>query len=53
MNFDQLMSQGFTPVSVDKETRPDYYNALEQYAVAGKLNPLALLCCRLVKKQLD
>ena len=40
MNY-QLMSQSFLPVSVDKETRLGYYNALEQYAVNNDLNPFA------------
>ena len=52
MNY-QLMSQGFLPVSVDKETRLDYYNALEQYAVNNDLNPLADFVADLEEERLD
>lgn len=52
MNY-QLMSQGFLPVSVDKDTRIDYYNALEQYAVKGDLTPFADSVADLEEKQLD
>ncbi len=52
MNY-QLMSQGFLPVSVDKEKRLDYYNALEQYAVNDDLKPFADFISELEEKQLD
>lgn len=52
MNY-QLMSQGFLPVSVDKEKRLDYYNALEQYAVNGDLKPFSDLIAKLEEAQLD
>lgn len=52
MNY-QLMSQGFLPVSVDKETRLDYYNALEQYAVSDDLNPFADFVAGLEVERLD
>ena len=52
MNY-QLMLHGFLPVSVDKETRLDYYNALEQYAVKGDLKPFADFVAELEEKQLD
>ncbi len=52
MNY-QLMIQGFLPVSVDKENRLDYYNALEQYAVNGDLKPFAEFTAELEEKQLD
>jgi Fic family protein len=52
MNY-QLMIQGFLPVSVDKENRLDYYNALEQYAVNGDLAPFAEFVADLEEKQLD
>ena len=52
MNY-QLMSQGFLPVSVDKETRLDYYNALEQYAVNNDLNPFADFVADLEEERLD
>ena len=52
MNY-QLMLQGFLPVSIDKEKRLDYYNALEQYAVNGDLKPFADFIAELEEKQLD
>lgn len=52
MNY-QLMIQGFLPVSVDKENRLDYYNALEQYSVNGDLQPFADFVAELEEKQLD
>lgn len=52
MNY-QLMSRGFLPVSVDKETRLDYYNALEQYAVNDDLNPFADFVADLEEERLD
>ena len=52
MNY-RLMSQGFLPVSVDKETRLDYYNALEQYAVNNDLNPFADFVAGLEEERLD
>jgi hypothetical protein len=35
----QLLAHGFLPVSIAKETRLDYFNALEAYAVHGDLKP--------------
>lgn len=52
MNY-QLMIQGFLPVSIDKEKRLDYYNALEQYAVNGNLMPFADFVAELEEQQLD
>lgn len=52
MNY-QLMIQGFLPVSVDKEKRLDYYNALEQYAVDDDLKPFADFVAELEEQQLD
>lgn len=52
MNY-QLMLHGFLPVSVDKNTRLDYYNALEQYAADGDLKPFAYFIADLEEKQLD
>lgn len=52
MNY-QLMRSGFLPVSIAKETRLDYYNALENYAVNGKLDQFADLVATLEEKQLD
>lgn len=52
MNY-QLMINGYLPVSVDKEDRLDYYNALEQYAAHGNLEPFADFVADLEEKQLD
>lgn len=52
MNY-QLLSQGFLPVSIDKENRLEYYNALEQYAVNADLVPFADFIAELEEKQLD
>lgn len=52
MNY-QLLSNGFLPVSVAKEDRLSYYNALEEYAVKGNLQPFAELVAGLEEKQLD
>ena len=52
MNY-QLMSAGYLPVSVAKDTRLDYYNALEEYAVNKNLNPFADFVAKLEEQQLD
>ena len=52
MNY-QLLSYGFLPVSIDKETRLEYYNYLEEYAVNGNLQPFANLIADLEEKHLD
>ena len=52
MNY-QLMLHDFLPVSVDKENRLDYYNALGCYAVHKDLNPFADFIAELEEKQLD
>ena len=52
MNY-QLMLHDFLPVSIDKENRLDYYNALERYAVHKDLNPFADFIAELEEKQLD
>jgi Fic family protein len=52
MNY-QLLSQGFLPVSIAKEDRLDYYNALEEYAVKGDLKPFSEFIARLEDEQLD
>lgn len=52
MNY-QLLSKGFLPVSIAKEARLDYYNALERYAVSGDLQPFAELAAELEEAQLD
>jgi len=52
MNY-QLMINGFLPVSIAKESRLEYYNALEEYAVNGNLGPFAELVAKLEEEQLD
>lgn len=52
MNY-QLLIHGYLPISVAKENRLDYYNALEQYAVNGDLKPFADLVAELEEAQLD
>lgn len=52
MNY-QLLIHGYLPVSVAKEKRVDYYNALEQYAVNGDLSPFAGFVAELEEQQLD
>lgn len=49
----QLMSAGFLPVSIAKENRLDYYNALESYAVQGELERFTDLVAELEEEQLD
>ncbi|MBQ6795771.1 MAG: Fic family protein [Clostridia bacterium] len=52
MNY-QLLLKGYLPVSVAKENRLDYYNALEQYAVNGDLTVFADFVAELEETQLD
>lgn len=52
MNY-QLMSDGFLPVSVAKEDRLEYYEALEAYAVYGDLAPFAEMIAALEEARLD
>ena len=52
MNY-QLIAAGFLPVSIAKENRLDYYNALEAYAVQGELGPFDDLVAGLEEEQLD
>ena len=52
MNY-QLLSAGFLPVSIAKENRLDYYNALEAYAVEKDLTKFSELVAELEEKQLD
>ena len=52
MNY-QLMINGFLPVSVAKENRLQYYNALEKYAVEADLAEFTDLIARLEEEQLD
>lgn len=52
MNY-QLMAKGFLPISVAKEDRLAYYNALDQFAVHGELKDFADMIAALEEKQLD
>lgn len=52
MNY-QLMINGFLPVSIAKENRLEYYNALEDYAVNGNLEQFSELIAVLEEEQLD
>lgn len=42
----------FLPISIAKESGLEYYNALEEYAVKGNLEPFAELVAKL-EEQLD
>lgn len=52
MNY-QLMANGFLPVSIAKENRLEYFNALEAYAVNKALNPFSDMIATLEGQQLD
>ena len=52
MNY-QLLANGFPAVSIAKESRLDYFNALEAYAVEGNLAPFAEMVADLVDHQMD
>lgn len=52
MNY-QLLMQGFLPVSIAKENRLDYYNAIEEYTVKGNLKLFADLLADLGETQLN
>ncbi len=52
MNY-QLMSAGFLPVSIAKENRLEYFDALEAYAVGGDLSPFAEMVSVLEEIRLD
>lgn len=52
MNY-QLLSKEFLPVSIAKENRLDYYNALDKYAAQGELEEFTNLIAGLEEKQLD
>jgi Fic family protein len=52
MNY-QLMADGFLPVSIAKENRLEYFEALEAYAVEGKLEPFADMITALEEQRLD
>lgn len=52
MNY-QLLANGFPAVSIAKENRLEYFNALESYAVEGNLSTFADMIAKLVEQQLD
>ena len=52
MNY-QLLSAGFLPVSIAKETRLEYFDALEAYAVSGDLAPFAEMIAGLEHQRLE
>lgn len=52
MNY-QLMSAGFLPISIAKENRLEYFEALEAYAVEGNLQPFAEMIAGLENQRLD
>lgn len=52
MNY-QLLAKGFLPVSIAKEDRLAYYNALDQCAAHGELGDFADMIAALEDKQLD
>ena len=49
----QLIDKGFLPVSIAKEDRLAYYQALDQYAVHGELEDFVVMIAELEEKQLD
>ena len=51
MNY-QIMAQGFLPVSIAKENRLEYFDALEAYAVNGDLQPFADMIAELEEQRL-
>lgn len=52
MNY-QLMSQSFLPVSIAKEDRLEYFDALEAYAVNGDLTPFTNIIAELEEQRLN
>lgn len=52
MNY-QLMAHGFLPVSIAKENRLEYFEALEAYAVNGELEKFADMIAALEEQRLD
>ena len=49
----QLLTEGFQPISIAKEERLAYYEALEAYAVGGDLAPFAEMVAALEEARLD
>lgn len=52
MNY-QLLANGFPAISIAKENRLEYFNALESYAVEGNLSTFVDMIANLVEQQLD
>lgn len=52
MNY-QLMASDFLPVSIAKENRLEYFEALEAYAVDGDLESFADMVAELEEQRLD
>lgn len=52
MNY-QLMAAGFLPISIAKENRLEYYEALDTYAVSRNLQPFAEMVAALEEQRLD
>lgn len=52
MNY-QLLLNGFLPISIAKESRLEYFNALESYAVDANLKPFADFIAALEEQKLD
>lgn len=52
MNY-QLMVNGFLPISIVKESRLEYFDALESYAVDADLKPFADFIAALEEQKLD
>jgi len=52
MNY-QLMVHGFLPVSIAKESRLEYFEALESYAVDADLNPFVDFIAALEEQRLN
>lgn len=52
MNY-QLMADGFLPVSITKEHRLEYFEALETYALEGNLQPFIEMIAALEDERLD
>ena len=52
MNY-QLIAGGFLPVSIAKEKRLDYFNALEEYAVNDDLQPFINIISALEAEKLE
>jgi Fic family protein len=52
MNY-QLMAYGFLPISIPKESRLSYFEALESYAVKGNLAPFSDMIAGFEEARLD